>query len=68
VGHVQWVATEDAWRSKGLGRRVMQGIVDWLRERDIAAVELYASDDGVALYRSMGFDTPLRPYLRLAIV
>ncbi|HEY7438103.1 MAG TPA: GNAT family N-acetyltransferase [Acidimicrobiia bacterium] len=67
VGHVQWVATERAHRRKGLATVIMRAIIDWLCDREIEAVELYASTEGAPLYASLGFVTPERAWLRLRL-
>jgi GNAT superfamily N-acetyltransferase len=67
TAYVQYVCTEAAWRGRGLGRAVMQAVVDWCRDNDVLLVELHASPDGLALYRSMGFDENPNPALRLRL-
>jgi GNAT superfamily N-acetyltransferase len=55
VGYVQWVATEEAHRRKGLAESVMNGLLGWFAEQGVAAVELHATPMAESLYRSMGF-------------
>jgi GNAT superfamily N-acetyltransferase len=57
------------FRRQGVARCLMQVMVDWCRAQGFATVWLHASDEGRALYESMGFaatnemkltfDTPL---------
>jgi GNAT superfamily N-acetyltransferase len=54
-GFVQSMATDPAWRRRGLGRAVFASLVDWFRAEGVTAVDLHASPDGEALYRSFGF-------------
>ena len=54
-GYVQWVATDGEFRGKGFARAVMTTLLDCLDERDVAAVELHATDLGEPLYRALGF-------------
>jgi GNAT superfamily N-acetyltransferase len=54
-GFVQSMATDPAWRRRGLGRQVFAALVDWFRAEGISAVDLHASPGGEALYRSFGF-------------
>ena len=54
-GFVQSMATDRDWRRRGLGRAVFSGLVDWFRAEGILAIDLHASPDGEALYRSFGF-------------
>jgi len=49
------VYTEPAHRRQGLARALMDRILLWCREEGFRAVTLDASDDGRALYESMGF-------------
>ena len=49
------VYTEPAHRRQGLARRLMDVALTWCREHGIRAVILHASDDGRALYQSLGF-------------
>ncbi|HET6697668.1 MAG TPA: GNAT family N-acetyltransferase [Nocardioidaceae bacterium] len=49
--------TRPAWRGRGLGRRILDRVVGWARERDLA-VELWVEDDNPgarALYTRYGF-------------
>ncbi len=50
------VYTDPAHRRRGLARRLMEEMLAWCRERGIARVVLHASDDGAALYASLGFE------------
>ena len=63
VGHVQWVATDEAFRRQGRGRAVMADVLAWCRESGLAVVELNATADGEPLYRSLGFGDPANPHL-----
>lgn len=55
VGYIQWVATETAWRHQGMGRAVLEALLDWFEQRQVPVVELHATPDGEPLYRSLGF-------------
>jgi GNAT superfamily N-acetyltransferase len=55
VGYVQWMSTEPAFRRRGLARAVLVGLLGWLEARGVDNVELHASPEGDALYRSEGF-------------
>ena len=54
-GFVQSMATDPDWRRRGLARAVFAALVDWFRAEGITAIDLHASPDGEALYRSFGF-------------
>jgi GNAT superfamily N-acetyltransferase len=49
------VYTEPAHRRRGLARRLMVAMLDWLREQGYGTVSLHASDYGRPLYESLGF-------------
>jgi len=44
------------FRRRGIARRLMQTMIDWCRDAGFNYVSLHASDDGRALYTSMGFE------------
>jgi GNAT superfamily N-acetyltransferase len=43
------------FRRRGIARRLMESGLDWLRKRGCVMARLRTSDDGEALYASMGF-------------
>ena len=49
------VYTELAYRRRGLARRLMVAMLDWLRQQGYGTVSLHASDYGRPLYESLGF-------------
>ena len=49
------VYTERAYRRRGLARRLMTAMLDWLRQEGYGTVSLHASDYGRPLYESLGF-------------
>lgn len=54
-GNIVNVYTEPACRRQGLARRLTQLAIDWSWANDIDVIILHASEDGRALYESMGF-------------
>lgn len=60
------VYTEPAHRRQGLARALMQSILAWCRDEGFRAVTLDASDDGRALYASMGFRPTSQMWLDLS--
>lgn len=52
---VNAVYVRPAYRRRGVGRRLMELIVAWARERDCVNVRLRASEDGKLLYETLGF-------------
>lgn len=54
-GHIANVYVEPAHRGRGLARGMMRAILAWAEVEGIDRMTLAASDDGVALYRSLGF-------------
>lgn len=49
------VYTYRQYRRRGVARRLMQTMIDSCRSEGLARVTLHASDDGRALYESLGF-------------
>jgi GNAT superfamily N-acetyltransferase len=49
------VYTERAYRRQGLARLLLDWMIRWCGARGFAAVTLDTSDDGFALYQSLGF-------------
>jgi len=47
--------TEPGYRRQGLARRLMETMIEWCRLQRMAHVYLHASDEGRALYDSLGF-------------
>ncbi len=67
TAYVQWVATEPAWRRRGLAGRVMAELIAWVRAQGVGFVDLHASDDGIHLYTELGFRPSPHPELRLRL-
>jgi len=55
IGYIMTVVTVPRYRRRGIARRVMQVILEWLAEQGIQRVALHTSDDGRSLYESLGF-------------
>ena len=55
-GNILNVYTEPAYRRQGLARRLTETTVEWCRAHGVGTVILHASDEGRALYRSLGFE------------
>jgi GNAT superfamily N-acetyltransferase len=47
--------TEPEHRRRGLARRLMEAMIEWCRGEGYATLSLHASDEGRALYESLGF-------------
>jgi len=47
--------TEPAYRRRGIARRLMWTMIDWLMEQGFCEVSLHASDFGRPLYEQLGF-------------
>jgi GNAT superfamily N-acetyltransferase len=66
-GYVQWVATDPEFRRRGYSRAVMVALLDWFRTQHVTIVDLRATPDAEALYRSLGFTEVETPLLRLRV-
>jgi RimJ/RimL family protein N-acetyltransferase len=52
------IAIQDGWRGVGLGRRMMERLLEWMRERGFSKAELavFATNErAIRLYESLGF-------------
>lgn len=54
-GLIMNVFVEPEWRRRGIARTLMEEVLHWARTAGIVSLVLHASDDGRALYESMGF-------------
>jgi GNAT superfamily N-acetyltransferase len=59
------VYVEPHYRRCGIARQLMKVIIEWCRARGDASVFLHASDEGRALYSSMGFEPTNEMMLRV---
>jgi ribosomal protein S18 acetylase RimI-like enzyme len=50
------IYTYPQYRRRGVARRMMQTVLDWCRNEGLARITLHASDNGRALYESLGFE------------
>jgi GNAT superfamily N-acetyltransferase len=69
VPDVHWAYVANVWvdpahRCRGVGRLLMQGVVDWAREAGMIRIVLNPSEVSLPLYRGLGF-TPAGDLLRL---
>jgi GNAT superfamily N-acetyltransferase len=55
IGHVIGMVTDPAYRRRGHGRAILEGLLDWFRERGAARVDLHASPAAEPLYRAFDF-------------
>jgi GNAT superfamily N-acetyltransferase len=63
IGQVIGVVTDPAHRRRGHSRAIMEGLLGWFRDREVARVDLYASAEGEPLYRELGFGNHPGPSL-----
>ena len=55
-GNILNVYTEPAHRCQGMARALMQTALEWCAGNQVDMVILHSSDDGRALYESLGFE------------
>ena len=67
-GHVFNMSTAPGHRRRGYARACLEALLAWFRDETAArVVTLNATQDGIALYRSLGFDAPGYPQLQLRL-
>jgi GNAT superfamily N-acetyltransferase len=59
------VYTDPEYRRRGIARKLMQTMIAWCKREGFARVTLHASDDGRALYESLGFEASNEMRLKL---
>jgi ribosomal protein S18 acetylase RimI-like enzyme len=64
AAHVSQVSTLPAHRRQGHARACLQALLDGLDARGAARTDLFATGEGEALYRSLGFRASPYPALR----
>ncbi|MBS0455510.1 MAG: GNAT family N-acetyltransferase [Proteobacteria bacterium] len=58
TGRVGGMWVDPAWRRQGVGQALLQGVIDWARERGFECLKLWCVADDLAsgsLYRKAGF-------------
>jgi GNAT superfamily N-acetyltransferase len=55
MGYIMNLVTMPSHRRRGIARRMMQTMLDWLAERDVHRVTLHATEEGRPLYQELGF-------------
>lgn len=64
-GHLYNVSTHPDFRRRGLARACVVALMEWFQdETGVGQVELHATDDGIDLYRGLGFSESSFPTLR----
>ena len=59
------VYTDRDFRRRGIAKRITQEIIEWCRAEGFSSVSLHASDDGRALYETLGFQPTNEMRLKL---
>lgn len=55
IGYIMNVVTAPDYRRRGIARRIMQAVLQWLAEQGIRHVVLHATEMGRPLYEELGF-------------
>jgi ribosomal protein S18 acetylase RimI-like enzyme len=59
-GYIHDVVTRELYRRRGIGRRIVEVLLQWMREADVSSVELTVAvrnEAAVAFWERMGFST-----------
>jgi GNAT superfamily N-acetyltransferase len=63
------MSTDPRRRRRGCARACLGALLAWFRdETDARVINLHASADGIAMYRSLGFTEPRYPVLQLRLL
>lgn len=60
MSHVEDVVVDEAYRGQGIGKKIMDAVVDVARDERVAYVQLTSRPDRVAgnkLYQKLGFES-----------
>jgi GNAT superfamily N-acetyltransferase len=62
------MSTDHRFRRRGYARACLEALLAWFREEtEVRVINLNATGDGIALYRSLGFTEPRYPALQLRL-
>jgi GNAT superfamily N-acetyltransferase len=62
------MSTDPRFRGRGYARACLDALLAWFRdETEARVINLNATSDGTALYRSLGFTEPRYPALQLRL-
>ena len=62
------MSTDPPFRRRGCARACLDALLAWFRdETEARVINLNATGDGIALYRSLGFTEPRNPVLQLRL-
>lgn len=59
---IAWVAVRQPYRGRGVGRAIMEYLIDWAREQGARLVTLNAQTHALGFYRQLGFVPIGRPF------
>jgi GNAT superfamily N-acetyltransferase len=59
------VYVDPEFRRRGIARQLMRTMIDWCRKEGFASVYLHASNEGRALYETLGFEPTTEMRLKL---
>ena len=55
TGYIDSLTTTEPWRRQGIGRQVVEALIDALTERGAVDIEIHGPQAGEATYRRLGF-------------
>ena len=55
IAYIFNLYTLKEYRRQGIARKIMETILEWIKEEGIPIVSLHVTDDGEKLYKSLGF-------------
>jgi ribosomal protein S18 acetylase RimI-like enzyme len=55
IAYIFNLYTLKEYRRQGIARKIMETILEWIKEEEILIVSLHVTDNGEKLYKSLGF-------------
>ncbi|MHA2305550.1 MAG: GNAT family N-acetyltransferase [Candidatus Hodarchaeales archaeon] len=66
IGYIMNLVVIPKFRRRGIARRLMQTMLNWLKDSDIQISSLHSTEDGRQLYEELGFENSNEMRLNLS--
>ena len=55
IGYIMNISIEPSYRRRGIARRIMRTVLEWMAERGVHYITLHTTEMGQPLYEELGF-------------